>query len=186
MNAVDAIPGRAEGVVYIYSLHDPLTEEVRYIGKAVNPRARLSQHLRAVNRGRETYFKSWIKVLLGRGLKPTMRIVETCCPDTWEERERAVIAEHRTKGVRLTNTALGGNAPYRTVEDCRAGARVINSSKDMPLFKMMRFLRAAARSKEAAGNTERAARYDYAVDRMRDATGAKRDALRAFAESKSF
>jgi hypothetical protein len=186
MNAVDAIPGRAEGVVYIYSLHDPITEEVRYIGKAVNPRARLNQHVREVNRGRETYFKSWIKVLLGRGLKPTMRIVETCCPDTWEERERAVIADHRTKGVRLTNTAAGGNAPHCTVEDCRAGALAMNSSEDIRLFKMMRFLRAAARSKEAAGDIVRAARYDYAVDKMRDATGTKRDALRAFAESRSF
>lgn len=185
MNA-DDLPRKADGVVYIYALHDPVSGELRYIGKTVDPRARLGQHIRGVDRGRATHVKLWVKGLLARGLQPLMRVVEACCPVTWQDRERACIAEHRGAGARLTNTAAGGNEPHRTTEDCRAGAKAVNSSPDAKLHNLMRYMSAAARSKRLAGDTNRAALYSHVVSRVRSATGASRAALREYAESKGF
>lgn len=182
--AVEDIPRKAEGVVYIYALYDPTTDAVRYIGKTVNPSARLGQHIREVRRGRLTHAKAWLKALLAQNLRPTMRVIETCCASTWEARERALIAEHKAAGSQLTNTASGGNEPHRTLGACRKGAAVTNSSSFGPVIQLTRTMSSVAAAAARCGDTARAEYFEYVASRIRNSEGAARDALNAFAKRK--
>jgi len=62
--------------MYIYALCDPITSEVRYIGKTSNPYRRYRQHLsaRSLNSKKQTYKKCWLKEppRNPRGLAPRM------------------------------------------------------------------------------------------------------------------
>lgn len=90
----------------IYILVDPRTEEVRYVGKAANPGARLSGHVTQAKR-RDTYCRRWIAQLVDGGLRPKMIIVEGPTLE-WEEAERRWIAHYRAQNARLTNLTDGG------------------------------------------------------------------------------
>lgn len=73
-------------IAYIYSLTDPETKEVRYIGKTVNPKYRLKGHLYE-SKKTENYRCNWIRGLLRRGLEPIFNILEICSLQNFEERE---------------------------------------------------------------------------------------------------
>lgn len=92
--------------MFIYRLIDPRDQEVRYVGRCVNPKARLAKHCRG-DRG-TCHRVRWINHLLEQGLKPVMEIVEECADDIWQERERHWIAYHLEQGDRLTNGTVGG------------------------------------------------------------------------------
>lgn len=92
-----------ETKVYIYSLTDPITNKIRYIGKTVNPNQRYSGHL-SNSKQRKTYTNCWIYSLIKKGLKPIMNIIEECDDSNWIEREQYHISIHEN----LTNLTLGG------------------------------------------------------------------------------
>ncbi|MBF0553237.1 MAG: GIY-YIG nuclease family protein [Nitrospirae bacterium] len=58
---------------FIYALVDPISIEMRYIGKSTNPHKRLSRHLIDKQRTHKT---SWIQSLRNKGLKPIYCILE--------------------------------------------------------------------------------------------------------------
>lgn len=91
---------------YIYVLKNPVTDDIRYVGKTTNPNTRLYNHIKMVNRGK-TYCKSWIKSLLKQGLKPQMEIVEFNCLDS-STRERYWINHFTKLGYNLCNHTIGG------------------------------------------------------------------------------
>lgn len=94
--------------VYIYGLFCPLTDELRYIGKSVDPDGRLRRHLDAARKP-QNYNQRWIASLIRQGLKPSMAVLlEVAEDEDWAEVERAMIAEAKARGLRLTNTAIGG------------------------------------------------------------------------------
>jgi hypothetical protein len=68
--------------VYIYSLTDPRTGEVRYIGQSIRPRERLTNHFHDRCRTYRTY---WLRELRTLGIKPTLAVLETVPPgaDWW-------------------------------------------------------------------------------------------------------
>lgn len=93
---------------FIYALAHPETLEVRYIGKANRPQARLKGHLREARRFTPLY--RWMRKLAAQGLAPKLLILEDC-GDNWREAERRLIAEARHRGERLLNVAEGGDEP---------------------------------------------------------------------------
>ncbi len=97
---------------FIYGLFDPRNYRLRYIGKANNPKARLSSHIhwaRTSKRNQHNY--NWIKQLLREGLRPELEILEEVPIDKWEEAESAWISDARKFGLDLTNRTNGGEGP---------------------------------------------------------------------------
>lgn len=157
---------------YIYKLVDPLTDEVRYVGKTDKPLSkRLAVHISRAKEARN-HKDCWILSLRSKGLKPHIELIETASDDSWEEYEIHWISEYRKTG-RLTNVADGGgtNRPklgadnHRAVfskEDVREAVSlfVIGFSRDVirsfPKFKNLpdKTLRGWCQKETRASDTE--------------------------------
>lgn len=148
---------RALKVDSIYGLADPVTGEVRYIGKSNNPTRRFKDHLR--QRGRRYPVYQWIESLRQRGLTPGLVIIEAS-PTDWREAERRLIAEARGRGDRILNVADGGDQPALSRETCAAnGRRNARATHDDPLRRRVWEIKKTVGSDIRAGlvsNTTRA------------------------------
>ncbi len=102
--------------MFIYGLFDPITQELRYIGKAINPKNRFNGHLKD---NRLTHKGSWIKSLLKNNLKPEMVVLEEVSDDNWQQEEHWWISYMKSLGVRLTNLNEGGQGGIRPSEETR-------------------------------------------------------------------
>jgi len=116
---------------FIYALIDPRTNEVRYVGKANNPRARLCQHYYS---DRSTKPKlEWLESLKIAGLTPRLEILETVQMEEWEEREISWIARFRKAGNSLFNIHKGGRSmglsPLRGIKRPAEIGRKISRAK---------------------------------------------------------
>lgn len=98
--------------VHIYALLDPRTGKLRYIGKTINPRARLNQHCSPVHcRNHKAHSTHWCLGLLQQGLRPVYRTLEICPAGTpWWLREQWWIATCKRLGCPLLNRSVGGEA----------------------------------------------------------------------------
>lgn len=106
--------------VFIYSLSDPETLEVRYIGKANDIKYRYWSHLHeAKNDLRNQHKCNWIKKLLSQDKLPLIEIVEEVSIDDWQESEKYWIAQFKAWGYNLINKTEGGEAGVIS-ENCRA------------------------------------------------------------------
>lgn len=97
--------------VVIYGLSDPLTGELRYVGKTVKSlRHRLKSHLVAVRRGESKHHAgNWLRKLIDDGVQPEIFEIELVpVGGDWVEAESHWIALMRALGCRLTNMAAGG------------------------------------------------------------------------------
>lgn len=106
----------------IYALVDPLTREIRYIGKANDARKRFKGHLSEKRRKTPVY--CWISALQEKGFIPELKILATCEPEEWKEAERNAIAEARKNNSRLLNVADGRDEPY-----CPTEVRIANGKR---------------------------------------------------------
>lgn len=87
---------------YIYKLSDPISDEVRYIGKTNNISRRYSAHL---NDKSKSHKASWIKSLKNKDLLPKIEILESFnCEETCYLKEIEYISQYSN----LTNHQLGG------------------------------------------------------------------------------
>lgn len=91
--------------VYIYTLSDPISEEVRYLGKTNNIKRRYTGHLNSKNKNKVT---SWTKSLLKKGLKPNIEILDEVPNENWKFWEKWWISILRSWNVNLTNLTSGG------------------------------------------------------------------------------
>jgi len=105
---------------YIYTLTDPRTKVIRYVGKTNNPAVRLAMHL-CEKRG--SHKNNWLHQLRSLGLRPIMDVIEECTDETWAERERFWIAHFRNVGLPLTNLDSGGNHGKKQSEETKAKIR---------------------------------------------------------------
>jgi len=99
-------------VYYIYGLIDPLTNELRYVGKSVNPKNRLRRHISDRNL-HDSYKDRWIRKLLNINEKPILIIIDEIS-DNWQFWETFYISYFKCIGCTLTNGTKGGDEPPST------------------------------------------------------------------------
>lgn len=92
---------------FIYSLSDPITNEIRYVGKSDNINARLTEHIRKCTYS-NTHKNNWIKSLLNKNLKPKIGILDKVSNTDWEFWEIYWINLIKMWGFNLTNIGIGG------------------------------------------------------------------------------
>lgn len=92
----------------IYILIDPITNEIRYVGKANNVKERFKNHK---NRCRDTntYKRHWINKLRLKGLYPELEVIDIVPISEWHYWEKFWISYFKSIGCRLTNTTSGGD-----------------------------------------------------------------------------
>lgn len=93
---------------FIYSLADPRTGQIHYVGKANDPKIRIYGHVDRRRILKKTPKNAWLQELLGKGLEPVLDILETTDAMFWQEREQKWIAAMRAAGAPLTNITSGG------------------------------------------------------------------------------
>lgn len=113
----------------IYTLIDPRTSLIRYVGKTENTTDRLSSHIREAKKGTQSYVYNWIRELLRLDLVPLIKTIEEC--NNWQEREIFWIQKLREDGYPLTNASHGGDGA-RMSQEQREKLRIkaINRFKD--------------------------------------------------------
>lgn len=90
----------------IYSLNDPDTLEIKYIGKTVQKLSkRLSGHITKAKYNRTTHCSCWIYGLLLKGKFPVIQIIENCLGEDWIEREQYWIRYYKDI---IYNHSIGG------------------------------------------------------------------------------
>lgn len=95
---------------YIYGLCDPGSSTIRYIGKTVNIKSRLAQHL---YKAQTTTYKMnpcavWIDELKLNGQRPDLIVLEETTEDEWEAKEQEWIKTLTEQGNELLNVSAGG------------------------------------------------------------------------------
>ena len=98
-------------MIKIYSLSDPITGEIRYVGKTNQSLdRRLNAHISEVRRGYcRTHKINWIKSLMNNNLLPTIDILEIATKDNWKKLEIYWISQLKSWGFNLTNMTDGGD-----------------------------------------------------------------------------
>lgn len=94
-------------IVYIYGLKDPETKEIRYVGKANNPKVRYHQHVKGGDLS-NSHKRGWIDSLAKKGLVPELVILEVTDEKRWETREKHWIKYGLNNDWPLTNISAGG------------------------------------------------------------------------------
>lgn len=117
--------------IYIYALCDPISFDVRYIGKTTDPHRRYRQHLskRSLNRKKQTHKICWLKSLLNQSLLPVQQVLEICDETTWEQKESNWISFYKSIGSNLTNGTDGGYAGFKSTYKSRKGKKLSEECK---------------------------------------------------------
>jgi len=92
-----------DGTVFIYRLIDPRNEQIRYIGKTVNPLNRLKQHLGS---SKNPHMNMWIDCLIDQNLIPKIDFIERTSTGLSHSRERFWINHYLSMGCDLINIEL--------------------------------------------------------------------------------
>jgi hypothetical protein len=96
--------------VYIYGLVDKLKNELKYIGKSINPQSRYRKHLQDSHK-KISYKDNWIYSLLENNNKPELLIIDEVDEHNWDFWEKHYISYYKSIGCKLTNISEGGENP---------------------------------------------------------------------------
>lgn len=115
----------------IYGLHDPHTDELRYIGQTIKSvELRLACHLAPGMLKRHSYLYRWLGGLVKAGLKPgTSVIVEAYDQPELDRLEIEHIAKARRDGCRLVNMSDGGGGRFGYVPTDDERKRISESNR---------------------------------------------------------
>lgn len=131
--------------VSIYSLTDPRTGQVRYVGKTQQrPINRLHRHLVRARSGSKSNVCVWLRSLLEEGLRPELSVLQVVSGPKGSETEKFWIEHFILAGAILTNMTHGGygSLGYQHSEESKAKIR-------------------AARARQVFTQEQRAARSRY-------------------------
>lgn len=98
--------------IKFYTLADPTTKEIRYVGKTVAKlEYRLAGHICEARAGNiKSHRNSWIRGILSKSLKPVVELIEEIEEiDEWEIIEQFWISQFKAWGFRLVNMTDGGD-----------------------------------------------------------------------------
>lgn len=93
-------------IAYIYSLSDPRNNFVRYIGKTVNPKNRISGHI-AESKRYNHHRAKWIRNLIKNGLVPKLTILKICPLCEYEIHEMFFINKYKGQLTNSDETGQG-------------------------------------------------------------------------------
>jgi len=94
----------------LYTLKDPETQHIRYVGYTKRPKVRLWEHIRDAKKGIDTHKSNWIRTLLLKSLSPVFEIIlEKDNQDDIILEEINLIKELKESGIKLTNKTDGGD-----------------------------------------------------------------------------
>jgi hypothetical protein len=117
------------GTTFIYVLIDPVSNDVRYVGKSNNPNRRLMVHCWHEMDCRATHKSRWIAILKKNDMYPILYVIDSCKED-WKVKEKYWVDYFLSKGAPLTNIASGGNGgPIAVGDDVREKMRIANIGK---------------------------------------------------------
>jgi len=105
--------------IYIYTLSDPKTKHIRYIGQTNNPKIRYYKHIYdAKLNGKKNKRCSWVKSLLIENKRPVLDIIDIVDYGEWIFWEQYWICQFKVWGFDLVNSTDGGEGSYnRNVSD---------------------------------------------------------------------
>lgn len=149
-------PGESVSVVYLYTLNEPDTGEIRYVGKSEDVNKRLKEHIRKSKRNK-THKDNWIQSLLNQNKSPILEIYKVVPESSWGECEQKLISELREKGLNLTNIANGGEGGNlgsivnKKISESKLGFKHSQETKD----KISKFRLGVTHSKETKDKMSR-------------------------------
>jgi len=95
--------------IYIYTLSDPITNAVKYVGKTTNIKRRYQTYMKeSRKKNKNSLVITWVKSLSKFGLKPKMEIIDEIYGE-WEWLEQYWISQFKTWGFKLKNMTEGGD-----------------------------------------------------------------------------
>jgi hypothetical protein len=105
---------KAAARAFIYTLADPRTGEIRYVGKTLCIEYRLKKHLHEKT---TTHKANWIRSLKSLGLAPKIEILEETTESDWGQCEIFWMETLRFFGFKLTNMAEGGSGGAKPMSE---------------------------------------------------------------------
>lgn len=163
-------------VVFIYGLHCPLSGDIRYIGKSVNPQKRLRAHISSAIRGATDHHTArWIRRLAASDLEPALIILhQVRSGERWQDIERKFIADALKRGADLTNSTAGGEGLDYVNEEDRS-RYLANKAKAMAQYRateagrkqIAAFVRVASSDPEIVARRSAAIRAAYQNEELR-------------------
>lgn len=92
----------------IYTLSDPRSMAVRYVGVTFRQKQRYNEHISRAITGGKTHRDCWIRSLIAAGIRPLYQTIQSGIGEGWQDAERHWIAFYRSR-FDLTNLTDGGD-----------------------------------------------------------------------------
>jgi len=89
--------------VYIYTLSEEGSDEVKYVGRTVSPGTRLIGHFKTDDLSESHPKRSWIEGVKSNNGKVAMSIIDECDQSEAGDREQQWIDRYSDQGAKLTN-----------------------------------------------------------------------------------
>lgn len=99
--------------VFIYTLSDPDTNEIRYVGKTSQSLyERYCEHIsfQGSRNNLNYHSKNWIKNLKNKNKLPKIELIDEVLKSCWEDEEIFYISYLKYLGYKLTNSQIGGGS----------------------------------------------------------------------------
>jgi group I intron endonuclease len=120
-------------IVFIYTLENPITNEVRYVGKTVQKLdKRLNAHIYE-SRKKNNHKCNWINSLSKKGEFPTIKLIDIVPEEEWEFWESYWIEQLKMWGFNLVNGTPGGEG-YKHTDETKEKIKKATSGKNHYLY----------------------------------------------------
>lgn len=118
-------------IVYVYTLTDSHTNQIRYVGQTVDLKRHFADHC-SFQQGKH-HHANWLNRLRSLSLKPIMQTIEECNEYNWPERETYWIRHYREGGCDLVNATDGGEGKVGCIHSEEARRKIGEAQKGKTL-----------------------------------------------------